>query len=53
MKDPEPHVIAEAIAAFAMNNMTWERKLNLQPREAITFPALTMVGPWQPSTKLQ
>jgi len=35
---------AEAIAAFAMNNMTQERKLNLRPRDAITFPALTMVG---------
>ena len=44
MKDPEPQVIAEAIAAFGMNNMTRERKLNLQPRDAITFPALTMVG---------
>jgi len=44
MKDPEPQVIAEAIAAFAMNNMTRERQLNLQPRDIITFPALTMVG---------
>ena len=44
MKDPEPPVIAEAIAAFAMNNMTRERRLNLQPRDSITFPALTMVG---------
>lgn len=44
MKDPEPQVIAEAIAAFAMNNMTRERHLNLQPRDVITFPALTMVG---------
>jgi hypothetical protein len=46
MKDPEPQVIAEAIAAlsFAMNNMTRERRLNLQPRDSITFPALTMVG---------
>ncbi|KAF8147671.1 hypothetical protein B0H34DRAFT_738734 [Crassisporium funariophilum] len=44
MKDPEPQVIAGAIAAFAKNNMTRERHLNLQPRDAITFPALTMIG---------
>ncbi|CAA7263532.1 unnamed protein product [Cyclocybe aegerita] len=44
MKDPEPQVIAEAIAAFAMNNMKRERHLNLQPRDAIMFPALTMIG---------
>ena len=44
MKDPEPQVIAEAIAVFAINNMTRERRLNLQPRDSITFPALTMVG---------
>ena len=44
MNDPEPQVIAEAVAAFAINNMTRERRLNLQPRDSITFPALTMVG---------
>ena len=41
MNDPEPQVIADAIAAFAMNNGTRERRLNLQPRDVITFPALT------------
>jgi hypothetical protein len=44
IKDPEPQVIAEAIAAFAMNNMSRERMLNLRPRDAITFPAITMAG---------
>lgn len=43
LKDPEPQVIAGAIAAFAMNNMTRERNLNLQPHDAITLPALTIV----------
>jgi hypothetical protein len=40
----EPQVIAEAIAAFAMNNMTRKYLLNpsLQPRDSMTFPALTM-----------
>jgi len=44
MKDPEPQVIAEAIAAFALNNRKRERNLNLPPRDTIMFPALTMVG---------
>jgi len=44
MKDPEPQIIAEAIAAFATNNMRRDRHLNLQPRDTIMFPALTMVG---------
>ncbi|KAJ7584320.1 hypothetical protein C8J56DRAFT_950688 [Mycena floridula] len=43
-KDAEPQVIAEAIAAFALNNQTRERSLNLPPRDSITFPCLTMVG---------
>jgi hypothetical protein len=37
----EFQVIAEAIGTFAMNNMIRDR-LNLQPRDSITFPALTM-----------
>jgi hypothetical protein len=44
MKDPEPQVIAEAIAAFALNNRKREHNLNLPPRNAIMFPSLTMVG---------
>jgi len=44
MKDPEPQIIAEAIAAFATNNMRWDRHLNLQPRDTIMFPALTLVS---------
>ena len=44
MKDPEPQVIAEAIAAFALNNRKRERDLNLPPCNSIMFPCLTMVG---------
>ncbi|KIL67731.1 hypothetical protein M378DRAFT_1065728 [Amanita muscaria Koide BX008] len=35
MKDPEPQVIAEAIAAFALNNRKRERDLNLPPCDSI------------------
>ena len=44
MKDPEPQVIAEAIAAFALNNRKRERDLNLPSCKSIMFPCLTMVG---------
>ena len=44
MKDPEPQVIAEAIAAFALNNWKRERDLNLPLCNSIMFPCLTMVG---------
>ncbi|KAH9979646.1 hypothetical protein BJV74DRAFT_888074 [Russula compacta] len=44
MKDPEPQVIAEAIAAFALNNRKRERDLHLPLRDSIMFPCLTMVG---------
>jgi hypothetical protein len=44
MKDPEPQVIAEAIAAFALNNQKRERDLNLAPCNSMMFPCLTMVG---------
>ena len=44
MKDPEPQVIAEAIAAFALNNRKRERDLHLPIRNSIMFPCLTMVG---------
>jgi len=43
-KDPEPQVIAEAIAAFALNNKVRQDSLGLSPLPSITFPAITMVG---------
>ncbi|KDR68397.1 hypothetical protein GALMADRAFT_257062 [Galerina marginata CBS 339.88] len=43
-KDPEPQVIAEAIAAYAMNNKVRQDSLGLPPLASITFPAITMVG---------
>jgi hypothetical protein len=44
MKDPEPQLIAEAIAAFALNNRKRERDLRLPLLNSIMFPCLTMVG---------
>ena len=44
MKDPEPQIIAEAIATFALNNRKRERNLHLPLRNSIMFPCLTMVG---------
>ncbi|KAM6494302.1 hypothetical protein JOM56_010663 [Amanita muscaria] len=44
MKDLEPQVIAEAIAAFTLNNRKRERDLNLPPCDSIMFPCLTMIG---------
>ena len=44
MKDLEPQVIAEAIAAFLLNNQKREHDLNLPPCNSIMFPCLTMVG---------
>ncbi|KAM6493592.1 hypothetical protein JOM56_011726 [Amanita muscaria] len=44
LKDPEPQVIAEAIAAFAVNNKVRVESLSLPPLAAATFPAITMVG---------
>jgi len=43
-KDPEPQVVATAIAAYAMNNKVRQDSLNLPPLTSITFPAITMVG---------
>ena len=43
IKDPEPQVIAEAIATFALNNKTRD-KYNLQPRNRAFIPAITMTG---------
>jgi hypothetical protein len=44
MKDPEPQVIAEAIAAFALNNRKRERDLHLPLRNSIMLPCLTMAS---------
>ncbi|KAI9573420.1 hypothetical protein HD554DRAFT_868673 [Boletus coccyginus] len=44
MKDSEPQVIADAIAAFALNNWKRERDFHLPLRNSITFPGLTLVG---------
>ncbi|KIJ16035.1 hypothetical protein PAXINDRAFT_11074 [Paxillus involutus ATCC 200175] len=44
LKDPEPQVITEAIAAFAVNNKVRVESQNLPPLAAATFPAITMVG---------
>lgn len=44
MSDPEPQVIAGAIAAFALNNLKRGRSLNLPPRDTFMYPALVMVG---------
>ena len=43
MKDPEPQVIAGAIAAFALNNQKRERDLHLPICDSIMIPCLTMV----------
>jgi hypothetical protein len=43
-KNPGPQVIAEAIAAFALNNRKRERDLDLPPCNSILFSCLTMVG---------
>jgi hypothetical protein len=46
VKDPEPQVIAAAIAAYAVNNNLKVRVtcLNLPRRPTITFPPITMVS---------
>ena len=42
MKDPEPQIIAEAIAAFALNNQKRECDLYLPLCDSIMFPYLTI-----------
>ncbi|KAI9228247.1 MAG: hypothetical protein DHS80DRAFT_23490 [Piptocephalis tieghemiana] len=42
--DPEPQLIAEAIAAFQNNNKVRERFLNVPPLPEYTFPCITMIG---------
>ena len=43
-KNPEPQVIAEAIAAFNTNNSIRKSSMNPAPFAAITFPAIIMAG---------
>ncbi|KZP23708.1 hypothetical protein FIBSPDRAFT_737090, partial [Athelia psychrophila] len=40
---PEPHLIAEAIAAFSYNNKAG-RQSSLQPLSKAMMPGITMVG---------
>ncbi|KAJ7668033.1 hypothetical protein B0H17DRAFT_226209, partial [Mycena rosella] len=42
--DPEPQVIAEAIAAFQRNNFIRERELHLPVLDQMVIPAMTMHG---------
>jgi hypothetical protein len=42
-KNPEPQVIAEAIAAFQENNRKMDAN-GLKPIDAMTFPCITMTG---------
>jgi hypothetical protein len=42
--DPEPQVIAEAIAAFQYNNYRRERYIRKRKLEEMIFPCITMVG---------
>ena len=44
LKDPEPQIVAKAIAAFEANNKVRATSLNLPPLDAITFPAISMIG---------
>ncbi|ORX50920.1 hypothetical protein DM01DRAFT_1337522 [Hesseltinella vesiculosa] len=42
--DPEPQLVAEAIAAFQHNNRTRQRHLRKEPLLTYTFPCVAMVG---------
>ncbi|KAJ2681997.1 hypothetical protein IWW39_006168, partial [Coemansia spiralis] len=42
--DPEPQLIAEAIAAFQHNNTVRVRTLNLEPLDSCVFPCVSMLG---------
>ena len=44
LKDTEPQVIAEVIAAFAANNKVRVTSLGLAPLTSAIFPAITMIG---------
>lgn len=42
-KDPEAQVIADAVAAFQMNNLN-RSQLGMERKESMSFPCITMVG---------
>ena len=44
LKDPEPLIVAKAIAAYQSNNEVRVTSLNLPPLPTITFPAISMIG---------
>ncbi|KAJ3807985.1 hypothetical protein EV368DRAFT_44212 [Lentinula lateritia] len=44
LKDPEPQLIAEAIAAFQMNNFRRERLLGQAPIASKVIPGITLIG---------
>lgn len=43
-EDPEPQLIAEAIAAYQRNNFVRDRVLHVPTLDEITFPGITLVG---------
>jgi hypothetical protein len=43
-EDPEPQLIAEAIAAYQRNNFVRDRVLHIPTLDEITFPGITLVG---------
>ncbi|KXN65745.1 hypothetical protein CONCODRAFT_44302 [Conidiobolus coronatus NRRL 28638] len=43
-KDPEPQLVAEAIAAFQYNNKTRVKELQLSPVSEYIFPCITLIG---------
>jgi hypothetical protein len=44
LKDPEPQIVAKAIAAYEANKEVRASSLNLPPFPTITFPAISMIG---------
>lgn len=42
--DPEPQLIAEAIAAYQRNNFVRDRVLLIPTLDEITFPGITLLG---------
>ena len=44
LKDPEPQIVAKAIAAYGVNNKIRVTSLNRPPLPVITIPAISMVG---------
>lgn len=43
-EDPEPQLIAEAIAAYQRNNFGRDRVLHIPTLDEITFPGITLAG---------